>query len=179
MNEKETYTTEHDDFIKKAALTAAGVSGILIAGAWGVGQAAQNEQAHTLAQETANAQKLATQSYNNSVDAAINAHYDNSQVIGEFNITEGMNLIDPAVAIAESELGNEIALHNYSPLLDSAKSQNPQPGETYAVVSADINPAAADGTEFIVVNSDNINQSEIAALPSPIIADGSSNESQN
>ena len=178
MSEKEINTQEDNDFLKKAALRAGAVSGIALAGAFAFGQQVQNEQSHEIAQESSNVEQASLETYNNSIEAAINATYDSNQVVGEIEVTQGSNLIDPALSIVETELNNDYeaaAARTYEPLVDSAKAQNPQPGETYSVVSVDINPEKADGNEFIVVDQANIQAEQVTALPSPIIEDGSSN----
>jgi hypothetical protein len=178
MSEKETNTPEDDGFIKNAALRAGAISTILLAGVGGIaiGQNAQREQSHDIIQKNDTAQKASHETYNNSIEAAVNAQYDSNQVVGEINVTESANnLIDPAQAIVKTELGNDYeaaAARTYEPLLDSAKAQNPQPGEIYSVVSVDINPEQADGNEFIVVDQANIQPETVTALPSPIIEDG-------
>ena len=173
-----TNTPEDDNFIKKAALRTGIGAGVLLAGigAVAVGQNAQREQSHEAIQETANTEQALLETHDNSIEAAVNAKYDSNQVVGEIEVTQGSNLIDPAVSIVETTLGNDYeaaaAARTYGPLVDSAKAQNPQPGETYSVVSVDINPEQADGNEFIVVDQDNIRPEQVAALPSPIIEDG-------
>jgi len=176
MSEKEINTQEDDDFIKKAALKAGAVSGILLAGvgAVAIGQNAQREQSKEIAQESANVQQVSLETYNNSIEAAINATYDSQQVIGEIDVTQGSNLIDPALEIVETNFGNDYeaaAARTYEPLVDSAKAQNPQPGETYSVVLTDINPEAQDGDEAIVVDQDRIRPTESVTVPSPVFGD--------
>jgi len=161
MSEIQTNTPEDNKFLKRAAATVAGL-GLVGTGAWAVGSNIQNEHSHEIAQEVADERQSKLESYDFSVESAINTAYDTSRVIGEINVTEGSNLIDPALSIVESKLGsdvyNDVKARIYSPLLDSAKAHNPQPGESYSVVSVDINPAQADGDEFIVV--ENISSNE-------------------
>jgi len=176
MSEKEINTQDNDDFLKKAALRAGAVSGILLAGAgaFAIGQNAQREQNQEIIQETHNTEQASLDTYNNSIEAAINATYDSQQVIGEIDVTQGSNLIDPALEIVETNLGNDYeaaAARTYEPLVDSAKAQNPQPGETYSVVLTDINPEAKDGNEAIVVGQDQIRSVETATIPSPVYGD--------
>jgi len=183
MSEKEINTQDQDDFLKKAALRAGAVSGLIAVGvgAAAIGQNIQREQSHDIIQATETAQQASLNTYNDSIEAAINATYDSNQVVGEINVSQGSNLIDPALSIVEANLGNDYeaaAARTYEPLADSAKAQNPQPGETYSVVSVDIDPAQNNGQEFIVVDSDKIYNSSAETLPSPVITNASSNEIQ-
>lgn len=163
MSEIQTNTPEDNKFLKRAAATVAGL-GLVGTGAWAVGSNIQNEHNNEIAQETADSRQLDLKNFELSVESAVNSTYDKSQVIGEINVTQDSNLIDPALSIVESSLGsdayNNIKSRIYSPLLRSAETQNPQPGESYSVVSVDINPAQADGNEFIVVKNETTNELE-------------------
>jgi len=181
MSEIQTNTPEDSKFLKRAAaITAAGIVGT---GAWAVGANLQNEHNHEIAQEVANAQTMETANYDTSIENAVNASYDANQVAGTIYVTEGSNLGDPAISIVKSRVGedayNDIRSRIFSPLNKSAESHNPQPGETYAVVSTDINREKADGNEFIVVDSSHISKSEVTTIPSPVIEDSSSTQASN
>ena len=182
MSNIETNTSEDNKFLKRAVATAAGL-GIVGTGAWAVGANLQNQHNHEIAQEVANAQAVETASYDTSIENAVNASYDANQVAGNIYVTEGSNLGDPAISIVKSRVGedayNDIRSRIFSPLNKSAGLYNPQPGETYAVVSTDINPEKADGNEFIVVDSSHISKSEVTTIPSPIIEDSSSTQASN
>jgi len=181
MSEIQTNTSEDSKFLKRAAaITAAGIVGT---GAWAVGANLQNEHNHEIAQEVSNARTVETASYDASIENAVKASYDANQVAGNIYVTEGSNLGDPAISIVKSRVGedayNNIRSRIFSPLNESAGLHNPQPGETYAVVSTDINPEKADGNEFIVVDSSHISKSEVTTIPSPVIEDSSSTQASH
>lgn len=60
----------------------------------------------------------------------------------------------------EADVYNDIKGRIYSPLIDSAKHYSPQAGETYDVVEVDIDPAANNGNEYIVVEPTHVIQTD-------------------
>ena len=178
MSEKQINTTEDNKFLKRAVATAAGL-GIIGTGAWAVGANIQNENKHELAQEKADSQQAELEKYHDSIETVASIRYPSTLVLGEINVTQDSNIIDGAELLLKTNLGdqyNDIKSRIYSPLLDSAKAHNPQPGEKYSLVEIDINPEEADGTEYIIVNSDSIMHPQ-PSLPSPVIEDSPSNKS--
>jgi hypothetical protein len=167
--------TPHDDnFIKKAV-----IAGTILVGTVGLGMTANAQEGHLndIAQQAEDSKKVETAAYNNSIEAAINASYDASKVVGEIPIQQGSNLIDPAESIIKTALGedlyNNIKSRIYSPLLDSAKHYSPQPGETYYVVETDLDSQLDNGNEYIIVDQTHVLDSEMTAIPTPVIEDGS------
>jgi len=110
-----------------------------------------------------------------NIEAAVNASYDRSAVVGEIPISQGDSLYGPTINIVIDRIGQDAYNDNQSRLVNaidaSTKKHNPQPGETYAVVETDVDPEKNNGNEFVTVDIshviDTLEPGE--KLPSPVI----------
>ena len=181
MTELKTHTEDDADFLKKsrdaARRTALQIgTGVVAVGAIG-GAAfgfseAQSQQQHHAPEEAAHNQTLEVQTNEDIIEKSISARYDEKQVVGEFTLEEGSDLIGSTVAVVKSHFGEtefkNLSSRIYNPLIDSATAQGiVQPGETFSVVSTDIDPNQKNGDELIVVKSDNIDRPQAEAIPTP------------
>ena len=127
----------------------------------------------TSAQSTAiEHQKLTdaeNKSYTDDITEAINAHYDIKSMIGEIDITQGSTLLDPSVNAVIAKIGEEAYQKDKSHIYDALKNStlrfNPQPGEKYAVVETDIDPAAHNGIEYVTVDISHVLAPAGEAIP--------------
>ena len=155
MAEKET------EFPKKSVIAAATLIGV--AGAsYLAGQALEQGHNQAAAQELYEHGQEAQQAYHDSIEQAINAHYDSKAKVGEIQVQQGDTLGDAGLKIVEHALGtdvyNDIKARIYDPLIDSAKQYDPQ---------VDIDPAANNGNEYIIVTPDHVIQTDATAIPTP------------
>jgi hypothetical protein len=168
----EIQTPQEDKKFNGRAVGAAGaILGVGITAAWAGGSAHHNQE---LAQDHAaqsQAETAAGEAYHDSIVEAINAQYDQSDLVGNVNAPEGGSLGEEGLALVETALGSDvyddIKDRIYSPLMDSSAQYIPQPNETFSVVEVDINPEANDGDEYVLVKPDHVVNSNITELPTP------------
>lgn len=181
MAEKQTHTTERDTFFQKAANIVkehpyTSAAGVLLTGAAvaAAGQSIQRDSNAEAAQTSYEASTKAEQERIDSISAAIEASYDDKDVIGDPIVLEqGGDLIGPALFNIKTVLGEE-TYGDVKPLiydslqLSATLHGTTQPGDRFNVVETDLNPDADDGNEYIVVKEDKIIHSDVTELPSPI-----------
>ena len=153
------------DFLKRAAIVAGAslaFGGIATAG---IAEAGHRDDIKNglIADVQAKAE-----AYNNAVEAAVNTQYDQKDVVAEIDVLTDSNLIDPAQSAIESlNSGETVEPRVYEALLDSARQHQPQPGEKYSIVPVDIDPQQQNGTEYIVVDSEHVLNTDLDTLPAP------------
>lgn len=111
-------------------------------------------------------------SYTDSITAAINANYDQKAMIGnEIDIAPGGTILDPALERVVKTIGEDAYHKNQSQIYDalnnSAQRFNAQPGDRYAVVATDIDPAKKNGIEYVTVDISHVISPDGGLIPSP------------
>jgi hypothetical protein len=110
-------------------------------------------------------------SYTDSITEAIDANYDSKAKIGEIDIAQGGTLLDPSVNAVIARIGEDAYHKNQSQIYDALKNStlrfNPQPGEKYAVVETDIDPAKKNGIEYVTVDISHVLTPASDSLPAP------------
>jgi hypothetical protein len=116
----------------------------------------------------------AAKQYNDSVEKAINATYDQKAVVGPtIEIQQGdSHLFDSSQQIVIDAIGqdafNADPGHVSGPLLDSSKAfSNNQSGEKFDVVKTDLDPAKHNGDEYITVPASQIIAPAGTDIPTP------------
>ncbi len=112
-----------------------------------------------------------------AITDATTAQYSSDALIGEpFKISEGSGLLEPALTELHETLGdavfNDVQPLIYDTLKTSATIQaqisQPRPGETFAIVSKDINPESQDGNEYFVIDpSTQVVYTDVDTLDTP------------
>ncbi|MBC7459650.1 hypothetical protein H7200_02995 [Candidatus Saccharibacteria bacterium] len=147
------------------------IASIIGGGAAAVGELTQPTAAQQAAYEHQNLTDAEATSYKDSISKAINAMYDSKAKIGEIDIALGDSLLDPSVNAVIAHIGEDAYHQRQSQIYDALKNStlrfNPQPGEKYAVVETDIDPAVNNGIEFITVDISHVLASEGTKIPAP------------
>jgi hypothetical protein len=164
-----THSADDEDkkFKKRLFAVLAGITGATVAA---TGIAAENQHREDIKQGVIAEKQAEAKAYNDSIEAAVNATYDAKKVAGQINVLQDTSLIKPAEQLIEKikgDLPNDIEARTYEALLDSAQKHQPQPGETYYVVQTDIDPAQQNGTEYVVVDSEHVINTDLDTLPAP------------
>ena len=147
------------------------IASIIGGGAAAIGELGQPTAAQRAAYEHQSLIDAKAASYEDSISKAINATYDSKAKIGEIDITLGESLLDPSINAVIAHIGEDAYHQHKSQIYDALKNStlrlNPQPGEKYAIVEIDIDPAANNGDEFVTVDNSHVLASEGTQIPAP------------